>query len=236
MKKTIISGAMLLATTLPTLAWQGDVTVETPGMKMLLHAVEGQDLRMAYFGAKTATMQELLDAGNDLNFPALTAFGTVDVIHLPAIQVEHANGDQNLELQVTDYSTADDGSAVIHVFTMTDKLLPVTVKLYYKAYNKVDVIETWTSIEHQEKRPITLKRYDSGHLALRQGDVWLTHLHGDWAAETGLTQEPLTRGMKTIRNSDGALLVPSTGKMFLLPRECICCYIDTTHLRFVLRY
>ena len=204
MKKTIISGAMLLATTLPTLAWQGDVTVETPGMKMLLHAVEGQDLRMAYFGAKTATMQELLDAGNDLNFPALPAFGTVDVIHLPAIQVEHANGDQNLELQVTDYSTADDGSAVIHVFTMTDKLLPVTVKLYYKAYNKVDVIETWTSIEHQEKRPITLKRYDSGHLALRQGDVWLTHLHGDWAAETGLTQEPLTRGMKTIRNSDGA--------------------------------
>ena len=204
MKKTIISGAMLLATTLPTLAWQGDVTVETPGMKMLLHAVEGQDLRMAYFGAKTATMQELLDAGNDLNFPALPAFGTVDVIHLPAIQVEHANGDQNLELQVTDYSTADDGFAVIHVFTMTDKLLPVTVKLYYKAYTKVDVIETWTSIEHQEKRPITLKRYDSGHLALRQGDVWLTHLHGDWAAETGLTQEPLTRGMKTIRNSDGA--------------------------------
>ena len=204
MKKTIISGAMLLATTLPTLAWQGDVTVETPGIKLLLHAAEGQDLRMAYFGAKTATMQELRDADGDLNFPALPAFGTVDVIHLPAIQVEHANGDQNLELQVTDYSTADDGSAVIHVFTMTDKLLPVTVKLYYKAYNKVDVIETWTSIEHQEKRPITLKRYDSGHLALRQGDVWLTHLHGDWAAETGLTQEPLTRGMKTIRNSDGA--------------------------------
>ena len=205
MKKTIIlSGAMLLATTLPALAWQGDVTVETPNTKMLLHAAEGQDLRMAYFGAKTATMQELRDAGNDLNFPALPAFGTVDVIHLPAIQVEHANGDQNLELQVTDYSTADDGFAVIHAFTMTDKLLPVTVKLYYKAYTKVDVIETWTSIEHQEKRAITLKRYDSGHLALRQGDVWLTHLHGDWAAETGVTQEPLTRGMKTIRNSDGA--------------------------------
>ena len=205
MKKTIIlSGAMLLATALPALAWQGDVTVETPGMKMLLHAAEGQDLRMAYFGAKTATMQELRDAGNDLNFPALPAFGTVDVIHLPAIQVEHVGGDQNLELQVTGYSTTDDGSAVTHVFTMADKLLPVTVKLYYKAYNKVDVIETWTSIEHQEKRAVTLKRYDSGHLALRQGDVWVTHLHGDWAAEAGMTQEPLTRGVKTIRNSDGA--------------------------------
>ena len=58
MKKTIIlSGAILLATTLPALAWQGDVTVETPNTKMLLHAAEGQDLRMAYFGSKTATMQ-----------------------------------------------------------------------------------------------------------------------------------------------------------------------------------
>ena len=32
----------------------------------------------------------------------------------------------------------------------------------------------------------------------------MTHLHGDWATEAEVTQEPLTRGMKVIRNSDGA--------------------------------
>lgn len=203
MKRTIGLLVVAVLCAMPAKAWQGDVKVETPNMQMLLHAGEGQDLRMVYFGAKTATFQEVRDAGAALDFPALPAFGTVDMIHLPALQVQHANGDQNLELQVSDYTTADDGSAVVHMFTMKDKLLPVTVKVYYKAFNKVDMIETWTEIEHQEKRAIMLKRYDSGHLTVRRGDVWVTHLHGDWASETDVTQEPLTRGVKTIRNSDG---------------------------------
>ena len=86
---------------------------------------------------------------------------------------------------------------------MQDKLQPVTVRVFYKAYNKVDIIETWTEIENAEKKPVTLKRFDSGHLALRQGDVWITHMHGNWAAETEPTSEPLTGGVKIIRNTDG---------------------------------
>lgn len=201
--RLIVMGALLLGMH-PSQAWNGDVTVETPTIRLLLHADEGQDLRMAYFGSKSATLQALRDAGEDANFAALPAFGTVDMIHLPAVQLQHANGDQNLELKVTDYTTADDGSAIIHTITMKDKLQPVTVQVFYKAYKTVDVIETWTVISHQEKKAITLKRFDSGHLAIRRGDVWLTHLHGDWASETEVTQEPLTRGLKTIRNSDGA--------------------------------
>jgi len=185
-------------------AWSGDVTVETPNTRMLLHAEEGQDLRMAYFGEPVATMQEVRDAGDDFNFPALPAFGTVDMIHLPAIQVQHANGDQNLELQVTDYERREQERAVVHVFTLADKLQPVTVRVCYKAYRAVDVIETWTEISHAEKKDILLKRFDSGHLTLRRGDAWLTHLHGDWASEADVTQEPLTRGLQIIRNSDGA--------------------------------
>ena len=196
-------GAMLL-TTSHLSAWNGEVAVGTPNTVMILHAEEGKDLRMDYYGGKTATLKELRDAGDAFDFPALPAFGTVDMIHLPAIQIEHANGDQNLELHVTGYSTTAEGSAVIHTFTMQDKLLPVTVKVFYKAYQTVDIIETWTEISHQEKKAITLKRYDSGHLTVRRGDVWLTHLHGDWAAETDVIQEPLTRGVQMVRNSDGA--------------------------------
>jgi alpha-galactosidase len=201
--RTFLLGAFL-STTIPLYAWKGEVKVETPHMQMLLKADEGQDLRMAYFGAKSASLQEIRDAGSDLNFPALPAFGTVDMIHLPAIQVEHTNGDQNLELEVSAYSSVDNKSSVVHTVTMKDKLFPFTVRLFYKAYKNVDIIETWTEIEHQEKKAITLKRYDSGHLTIRRGDVWLTHLHGDWAAETDVTMEPLTRGVQTIRNSDGA--------------------------------
>ena len=196
-------GAVLFVT-LHLFAWSGEVRVETPNTVLILHADEGNDLRMDYYGSKVPSLQQLRDAGDAFNFSALPAFGTVDMIHLPALQVQHANGDQNLELQVTGYSSVNDGNAVVHTFTLQDKLLPVTVKVFYKAYQKVDIIETWTEIAHQEKKAVTLKRYDSGHLVLRRGDVWLTHLHGDWAAEANITQEPLTPGLQVIRNTDGA--------------------------------
>ena len=204
MKKILFTMGATLLSVSHLSAWNGEVAISTPNTVLIVHADEGKDLRQDYYGAKTATLQQLRDAGDAFDFPALPAFGTVDMIHLPAIQVQHANGDQNLELHVTDYQRKDDAGAVVHTFTMQDKLLPVEVKLCYKAWQTVDIIETWTEITHQEKKPVTLKRYDSGHLTIRRGDVWLTHMHGDWAAETDVTQEPLTRGLQVIRNSDGA--------------------------------
>ena len=202
MKKTFL-GALLLLSSTPLLAWQGEVAIETPNTQLLLSAWEGGDLRQSYYGDKSATLQQLRDAGDDLSFHCLPTFGSVGATHLPALQVQHMDGDQNLELQVTDYRADDDGRAVVHTFTMQDKVMPVTVKLFYKAYKYVDIIETWSEISHQEKKAVTLNRYDSGHLVLRQGDVWVTHLHGNWASETEPTMEPLTQGLKTIRNSDG---------------------------------
>ena len=164
---------------LAAFAWQGDVTIETPNTQLLLTAQEGSDLRQSYYGDKSATLQQLRDAGSDLNGHALPAFGTVDAVQLPALQVQHADGDLNLELTVTDYTVLDGSAVKTHIFTMQDKLMPVTVKVFYKAYKNVDIIETWTEIQHQEKKAITLKRFDSGHLTLRQGNVWVTHLHGN---------------------------------------------------------
>ena len=203
MKKTLfILGAITLAS-LQAHAWGGEAVVSTPHTMMILHASEGEDLRMAYYGEKGCTMKELSESGSDLNFPSLPAFGTVDTQQLAALQIRHADGDMNLELHVTDYTTRSEGNATVHVFTMKDKLQPVTVKQFFKAYNRVDMIETWTEISHTEKKAVTLNRYDSGSLTMRRGSVWLTHMHGDWAAETQITQEPLTNGLQVIRNSDG---------------------------------
>jgi len=218
-----IGATMLLGLT-PTFAWQGDVVVETPHTQMILHASEGGDLRMAYYGDKLADLQQLRDAGDDLDFPSLPTFGTVDMIHLPALQVQHFDGDLNLELTVTQYDKQSGPRADVHVFTMQDKLLPFTVKVCFKAYRQVDIIETWTEICHKEKKAITLKRFDSGHLTLRRGDVWLTHLHGDWCAEAQMVQEPLTPGLQVIRNTDGARNAHCDAPEFMLsidgqPRE-----------------
>ena len=204
MRKGITALVVMMTMGVPALAWQGTVSIETPNTQMVVHAEEGEDLRMAYYGDKVADINQLKDAGDDLNFAALPAFGTVDMIHMPALQVQHANGDQNLELHVTDYSSVNAATSIVHTFTMQDKLQPVTVKINYKAYKNVDIIETWTEITNNEKSAIILKRYDSGHLTVRRGDVWLTHMHGDWCAEAAITQEPLTPGLQVIRNTDGA--------------------------------
>ena len=202
--KSKICLLLLSLAALAAQAWEGDVAVETPNNMLILHAREGQDLRMAYYGMRVTDLRQLRDAGADLNSSLLPAFGTVDMVQLPALQVMHADGDLNLELTTTDYTSRTEGDAVLHTFTMRDRLQPVTVRLHLKAYQRVDIIEMWTEIENGEKRPITLKRYDSGHLTLRQGEVWITHMHGNWAAEAEPMQEALTQGVKIIRNTDGA--------------------------------
>ena len=200
----IVLGAVWLLLTPKASAWEGQVIVSTPKTSMILHANEGEDLKQDYFGAKLTNAVELKEAGSDFNFAALPAFGTIDMIHLPALQVQHTDGDLNLELEVTDYESRSEGDAIVHIFTMKDQLKPVIVKVFYKAYQKVDMIETWTEIINHEKGSLILKRFDSGHLTVRRGDVWLTHLHGDWCAEAQMTQEPLTPGLQVIRNTDGA--------------------------------
>lgn len=189
---------------MPVWAWQGRIEVTTPNTIMLLHANDGGDLRFDYYGPKLADPWQIAEAGDDLNSSAMPAFGTVDMINLPALQVRHADGDQNLELTVASVGTRQDGQATVTTVTMKDKKLPVTVRVCYKAWQNVDMIETWTEIANGEKQAVTLKRYDSGMLTLRRGDVWLTHLHGNWAAEAVPTMEPLTAGVKVIRNTDGA--------------------------------
>lgn len=206
-QKGIRGGLFLLFVFLFTgaYAWSGDIIIQTPATEMVLHADEGSALKQQYFGPRitSAEVAQLIPAGMSLGEAAYPAFGQTDMTNLYAIQVLHNDGQLTLYPTVDDVTTMHDGHATITQITMTDKQYPVTVKLFYKAYSTVDMIETWAEISHTEKKAITLKRYDSGHLVIPQGDVWMTHFHGDWSAEFYPTTERVTSGLKIIRNSDG---------------------------------
>ena len=105
--RKIFAGALMLLASLPLMAWQGEVNIETPNTQMLLTAKEGGDLQQSYYGDKSATLQQLRDAGADLSFHALPAFGTVDAVHTPALQVQHFDGDLNYELRITARMTTE---------------------------------------------------------------------------------------------------------------------------------
>jgi len=205
-KKTVISMVVLtMMSALPTWAWKGDIVVSTPKTSLVLHANEGGSLRFSYFGEKLtpSEISQLKGTSMDLNQAAYPAFGQNDMLDLPAIQVLHADGQWTLYPTVDDVTTQTEGNATVTTITMTDKQYPVTLKVFYKAYSTVDMIETWTEITHREKKAITLKRYDSGHLAIPQGNLYMIHMHGNWNSESYPTCEPINPGLKVIRNTDG---------------------------------
>ena len=202
MKKTLLFAAALFGF---ISAGADNVMIQTPNTTMVIKADKGQELRQAYYGDRIsdAEANQLAEAGIDLNTAAYPTFGQTDMVQLSALQVLHPDGQLVLYPTVDNVATKKEGNGNVTVITMTDKKYPVTVKVFYKSYSSCDIIETWTEISHREKKAIRLQRFDSGHLAFPQGNAWMMHFHGDWSAEFYPTTEPVTQGVKTIRNSDG---------------------------------
>lgn len=134
----------------------------------------------------------------------LPTFGDIDHIHLPALLVQHADGDQSLQLRPQDTTYIDNPQYKETVIATKDIVQPFYVTIHVRKWKSVDITETWYEISHTEKKPVRLQRFDSGYLPIEGDDPHLLHLHGNWAAEGVPTIERLTRGVKSIRNSDGA--------------------------------
>jgi len=202
MKKALF---LMAACALSLCASAGNVTIRTKNTALVLNADNGATLRQLYYGAAISDREvsQLTDAGQDIGADAYPAFGQNAMELLPAVQVIHNDGQLSLYPTVDGVSTRSEGNATVTTVTLTDKVYPVTVKVCYKAFSTCDIIETWTEISHREKKALRLQRFDSGHLAFPQGNAWMMHFHGDWSAEFYPTVEPITPGVKMIRNSDG---------------------------------
>jgi alpha-galactosidase len=207
MKQVLLS---VIALTLSMTGNAKDVFVNTPKTTLMLAVNEGQTPRIHYYGSRLKADQahEVYDAMS-INYDAYPAFGR-NSFDETALSVTHADGNMSTELAVTGSHTEGD----LTIISLKDKKYDFFVDLYYKANDKSDVIETWTVIRNGEKKPIKLEQYASGVMTfrqegLRQGDgtwgrgAWLTHFHGAWGQEAGMTEEPLTAGVKVIVNHDG---------------------------------
>ena len=117
----------------------------------------------------------------------------------PAIQVTHADGNPSLDLHYVRHETqpAGDGVTLTRVY-LKDPQYPFEVTLYYKAYQKEDVIEQWSSIRHTEKKAVIMQKYASANLYIPAQNYYLTHFHGDWANEMNPSEIQLTEGIKIL--------------------------------------
>ena len=207
MKKLFLAGAAALALSLCASAQVkvlGDrIAVNTANNSLILSARSGSSLGFLHFGARLsdADIEALQFAGvRPLN--AYPAYGQGE-IREDAIAVTHPDGNMSLDLVVENVIKDSSRDTDIACITLKDKVYDFRVKVYYKAFKDVDMIETWTEIVNDGKKPVVLRKFDSAFLPFHTGDVWVSHLYGTWANEGRLVEEPLQRGTLRIENKDG---------------------------------
>ena len=194
---------LIAAAAFLSLVMAAQVRVTSPGTELLLDAQAGKELKVIYFGARLADAHLLsVAAAGTCGCNAYPAYG-MQCPSEAALGVTHSDGSLATELLVETVSQSIENGAQITRVRLKDIVYPFYVTICWRAYQDVDMIETWTEIENLEKKPVTLTRFDSGFLPVRRGEVWLSHLTGTWANEGRLVQEPLNAGVKLIKNKDG---------------------------------
>ena len=185
--------------------WQREQLISTRNTSLMLTAGEGEPLKFAYYGDRIESDERgnIHAAWVGLNRDAYPVFGTT-CIFTNAMQVTHADGNMTLDLVVRDVQRVVTSRGERLSVVMADKVYPFEITMCYESLYDEDIIEAWVEVQHREKKPVTLNRFDSSYMPIRKGNVWLSHLHGAWAAESWLTAQPLENGILEIRNTDGS--------------------------------
>lgn len=134
----------------------------------------------------------------------------------PAVAITHADGNMTTYLYYKGVETKAVDGGTETIITLKDDKYPDTVKLHYVAYDKENVIKTWTEISHNEKNPVTLWRYSSTMLYFDASKYFLTSYHSDWAKEGQPETVQLTAGKKIIDTKLGTRAAMHTEPFFEL--------------------
>jgi alpha-galactosidase len=178
---------------------QGPILIETKNTAILFNVGGNKRLLQSYIGKKLqAGEYDQLKGGREAYLTA----GMENQFE-PAIRMIHADGNPSLELKYVSHTTeTKDGVGYTRIL-LKDPAYPVEVTLHYKAYLQEDVIESWTSFKHTEKKPVMLSHYASSMLHFTADKYWLTQFHGDWAREMNPAEEQLKNGIKSIESKLG---------------------------------
>lgn len=194
------------------------ICMETKSSALVLKVGKNKKLYQTYFGSKLNNNQEyefiskentkkfVVNDGNpliDLRHAAYPTFGT-DNLFEPAIRMTHNDGNPSLELEYQSYKNqkVDVNTSEITI-KLKDPQYPVFVNLHYKIFFNENVIESWTEIQHQEKKSVILYNYASSALHLDADKYWLTQFYSDVVEEMRMEETQLTRGSKVIDSKLG---------------------------------
>lgn len=194
-----------------------DYLVSTRHTSLLIKADEGKQARFQYYGTRIAEneIDGIYNAGLAYWAETYPCFG-ISSYGEKAFAVAHSDGNMSVDLVVEGVRQYSNEEADITEITLKDKVYPLVVKQYYKAYKGTDVISTWVEITNNAKKALTLYKFASASLPVKRADNWLTHFHGTWGAENMMEEEKLTNGQKVIANKEGIRNTQTDNPSFML--------------------
>lgn len=194
--KLLLLGCFLCITSFISAANHPVIKIETDNISLILRVEENGRLYQSYLGKKLNHSTDLIHLPQGTE--TYIAHGMEDYFD-PAIHIVHNDGNSSLLLKyISDFQNKISDNVKEVVIVLQDDKYPVTVKLHYVAYQKENVIKTFTEISHKEKKPIELRKYASSMLHLNRDRYFLTEFAGDWASEAHLKEQPLEYGKKII--------------------------------------
>mgnify|MGYP000649446741 FL=1 len=224
MKQLLVSGALLLAAMQVNAVEKKVFRISTEQTDLILQVGDNGRLYQTYFGEKLLNDADIqnfawdIHAGSDgsisqRGWEVYSGSGNEDYFE-PAIAVTHNDGNNSTYLYYVSSTMQPVDGGVHTTINLRDDQYPVDVTLHYIAYQKENVIKTWSEIKHQEKRPVTLNTYASTMLYFNYPSYYLTEFSSDWAKEAQMSSQQLQFGKKVIDTKLGSRAAMHTHPFF----------------------
>lgn len=194
-----------------------DYLISTLNTSLLINADKGKQAKLQYYGTKISEddIRGIYNSGIAYWHDTYSCFG-IRSYGEKAFAVKHPDGNMSVELVVDSVRQFSKDNADYTEILMTDKVYPLQVTQFFKAYRGTDVISTWVEITNNAKKPVTMYKFASVTFPLKRSDNWLTHFHGTWGAEHMMEEEKLFNGQKVIANKEGIRNTQSDNPSFML--------------------
>lgn len=186
------------------------IPIQTECVSLIYQVGDNGRLYQSYLGQKLRFESDITHL--PLGSEAYLTHGAEDYFE-PAIRVLHNDGNPSLVLNYVSHTAEQPQPGVTEtVIDLQGDKYPVSVRLHFIAFERENIIKTYTEISHKEKKPVLLSNYASSLLHLDRDKYFLTEFAGDWAHEANMTERQLDYGKKILDSKLG-----SRANMFCSP-------------------
>ena len=197
----VVGCVAAVAATGAVAAVKRQIVVQTDETGLVFTVGDNGRLYQSYIGKRLANAADYanLTGGTE----AYITHGMEDYFE-PALHINHADDNPSTLLTYVNHSVTPTDWGSLTVISLTDSIYGDKVDLYFDAYDKTNVISTWSEITNGGKVPVEIEKFASSMLHFDAPAYYLTEFSGEWATEVRPGTQELKFGKKIIDTKLGS--------------------------------